>query len=102
MRYSKSDRVSDHRKRLTTELIRRVQADEDEAILELLSIFESKIRYFSRMELFDKFGTPVVVYNEDYIRQLEDKLVHAFKKMRLPEKGKKHEGGRRKCRKNRK
>lgn len=59
MRYSKSDRDSDHRKRLTTELIRRVQADEDEAILELLSIFESKIRYFSRMDFLTNLGLPL-------------------------------------------
>ena len=72
------------RERLTHDLVRRVQADEPEAILELLDIFGEKIRQFATVELYDRNGNPVRALSNEYASKLEDRLVRAFKELGLP------------------
>ena len=85
------------RERLTHDLVRRVQADEPEAILELLDIFGKKIRQFATVELYDRNGNPVRALSNEYASKLEDRLVRAFKELGLPgiDKGRRGEKSRR-------
>lgn len=76
------------RERLTHDLVRRVQADEPEAILELLDIFDEKIRQYAMVELYDRNGNPVRALSNEYASKLEDRLVQAFKELGLPGIGK--------------
>lgn len=90
------------RNRLTHDLVRRVQKDEPEAILELLDIFDEKIRQYAAVELYDRNGNPVRVFSRDYAAQLEDRLVQAFREIGLPGIGKNHRRENKKQKKNRK
>ena len=78
-------RFSGRRDRLTPHLVQRVQANDPEATLELLDIFDERIRHYSTVELYDRYGNPVRVCNMEYAAQLEDKLVQAFKQLGLPD-----------------
>ena len=47
MTYYRNRRTVQDKQRLTTDLIHRLKNDEEEAVIELLDIFEQKIRWFA-------------------------------------------------------
>ena len=96
MSYCSTGRYAGRRERLTPELVRKVQANDKEAILELLDIFEDKIRRLSVIELYDRWGNPVLVRSKEYTSELEDALVRAFKGLGMPKMHAKQRGGKNK------
>ena len=103
MTYYRNRRTVQEKQRLTTDLIHRLKNDESEAIIELLDIFEQKIRWFATESFWDSYHGEVRVVNSDYADILSERLVKAFRKIRLPgggygqqEKGKSWKKGRRK------
>lgn len=103
MTYYRNRRTVQEKQRLTTDLIHRLKNDESEAIIELLDIFEQKIRWFATESFWDPYHGEVRVVNSDYADILSERLVKAFRKIRLPgggygqqEKGKSWKKGRRK------
>lgn len=103
MTYYRNRRTVQEKQRLTTDLIHRLKNDESEAIIELLDIFEQKIRWFATESFWDPYHGEVRVVNSDYADILSERLVKAFCKIRLPgggygqqEKGKSWKKGRRK------
>ena len=103
MTYYRNRRTVQEKQRLTTDLIHRLKNDESEAIIELLDIFEQKIRWFATESFWDPYHGVVRVVNSDYADILSERLVKAFRKIQLSgggygqlEKGKSWKKGRRK------
>ena len=103
MTYYRNRRTVQEKQRLTTDLIHRLKNDESEAIIELLDIFEQKIRWFATESFWDPYHGEVRVVNSDYADILSERLVKAFRKIQLSgggygqlEKGKSWKKGRRK------
>ena len=99
MGYCSAGRYAGRKEWLTPELVRKVQANDKEAILELLDIFEDKIRRLSVVELYDRWGNPVFVRSKEYTSELEDALVRAFKRLGVPKVHTKRKGGKGKWKK---
>ena len=83
MRFYNKGHYAKARERLSPDLVRRVQANDRDAIMELLDIFEAKIRKYASIRLYDRMGNPVIVQDQDYTSHLEEKLVRAFKTLGL-------------------
>lgn len=81
MTYYRNRRMVQNKYGLTTDLIQRLK--NDEAIIELLDIFEQKIRWFASESVLDSPYGEVMVLNPDYADLLSDRLVKAFCKIQL-------------------
>ena len=91
------------RDRLTMNIVRGVQRNDEHAILDLLDIFEAKIKAAATEVLYDRWGNPVRIINPDYESYIEDRLIHAFRKIgKAVCDGRKDKGGKCKCKKSKK
>ena len=103
MTYYSRQQSRQKRKQLNADLVRRIKANEEAAIIDLLDIFEQKIRWFATESFWVPYHGEVRVVNSDYADILSERLVKAFRKIQLSgggygqlEKGKSWKKGRRK------
>ena len=84
MTYYSRQQSRQKRKQLNADLVRRIKANEEAAIIDLLDIFEQKIRWFATESFWDPCYGEVMVVNPDYADLVSERLVKAFRKIQLP------------------